>query len=294
MSCPRITVIVPAYHAAATLPAVLRALEPQVAGADREVIVVESSEGADAASLSRDWPWVRFLALERRALPGRARNLGAATARGEVFAFLDADAVPDRSWLDELERALSPDVELVAGAIVNGTPEDPWGTADYVLEFSEWSPERTSAIPHAASASMLIRRATFELAGGFPEDLLAGEDTVFSVPFALAGTLVFAREARVTHLNRCKPRAVLTHQFRLGAAWGLTCARVRLPGSALARRGLAPVAAVARLYAVLRRLRRYPGAAPGLAGYAGPLLAGLAAWGAGALRGPGTTAPGSS
>jgi hypothetical protein len=114
------------------------------------------------------------------------------------------------------------------------------------------------------------------------------------VPFALAGTLVFAPEARVTHLNRCNPRAVLTHQFRLGAAWGLTCARVRLPGSALSRPGLAPVAAVARLYSVLRRLRRCPGTAPGLAGYAVPLLAGLAAWGAGALRGPGTTAPGSS
>ncbi len=139
--------IIPAYEAAATLPGVLRALQAQVAAANREVIVVESTEGADPVGLARDWPWVRFLSLGQRTLPGRARNLGAAVARGDLLAFLDADAIPDASWLDELVHALAPDIELVAGAIVNGTPGDPWGTADYVLEFSEWAPQRTSAIP---------------------------------------------------------------------------------------------------------------------------------------------------
>jgi len=287
MKPPTVTVVIPAYRAKATLPAVLKALEPQVTGRDREVIVVESTERTDATEatgLARDWPWVRFVWLGQRTLPGRARNLGAAAAGGELLAFLDADAIPDASWLDELERALGPDVELVAGAIVNGTPDDPWGTADYVLEFSEWAPQRTSAIPHAASASMLIRRATFEQGGGFPEGLIAGEDTVFSVAFATAGTLAFAPRARVVHLNRTDPRAVLAHQFQLGVAWGVICARVPLPGSGLAAPALAPLAALARLYAVIRRLHRCPEAAPGLSGYAGPLVAGLGAWGVGVLR----------
>ncbi len=288
IDAPQITVIIPAYRAWATLPAVLRSLESQVGGRGREAIVVESSgdDGDEVARLARDFPWVRFVGLGGRAFPGRARNIGAAIAGGELLAFLDADAIPDSSWLDELERALGPGVELVGGAIVNGTPEERWGTADFVLEFSEWPPERTSAIPHAASASMLIRRATFERVGGFPEDLLAGEDTVFSVPFARAGTLAFAGRARVSHVNRTRPRAVLAHQFQLGGAWGVICARVGLPGSALSARGLAPVATVGRLYAVLRRLRRYPQAAPGLGGYAVPLVAGLAAWGLGALSRP--------
>jgi len=55
-------------------------------------------------------------------LRGRARNLGTSIARGELLAFLAADTIPASGWLDELERSLVPGVEMVAGAILDGTP----------------------------------------------------------------------------------------------------------------------------------------------------------------------------
>ena len=48
---------------------------------------------------------------------GTRRNLAARDARGELLAFTDADAVVEPGWLDELERALTDDVDGVAGAM---------------------------------------------------------------------------------------------------------------------------------------------------------------------------------
>ena len=278
------SVIIPAYKAGATLPLVLRALEPQVVGKDREVVLVDSACGSGEMRLEQQWPWVRALPLADRALPGRARNLGASLAGGELLAFLDADTVPEPRWLDELERALAPGVEMVAGAVLDGTPNSPWGTVGYMLEFLEWVPERGTPLQHAPGCNLLIRRAVFEQTGGFPEDMWPGEDTVFSVPFATNGTLAFAPQAQVTHLNRVRPRVVLAHQRRLGASWVEVCARVSVPGKRLAATYLAPVAVLGRVYSFVRQLRRRPASARHLARH-GPLLAaGLVAWGVGVSR----------
>jgi hypothetical protein len=260
-------------------------------GKDREVVLVDSTGAANGMRLEQEWPWVRVLSVAQRMLPGRARNLGASIARGDLLAFLDADSIPEPGWLDELERALAPGVELVAGAVLDGTPNSPWGTVGYMLEFLEWVPERGKPLGHAAGCNLLIRRTVFEQAGGFPEDLWPGEDTVFSVPFAANGTLAFAPRAQVTHINRVGPRAMLAHQRRLGASWVGVCARVSLPGRELAVPHLAPVAVLGRLYAVIKQLRRYPTVTRRLARH-GPLLtAGLVAWGVGVARPSGTQRP---
>jgi GT2 family glycosyltransferase len=284
-----ITVIIPAYRAQATLPLVFGALEAQVLREDREVVLVDSTGDDDGTLIQRQWPWVQVISVPHRMLPGRARNLGASAARGELLAFLDADAIPQPGWLDELERAMEPRVEMVAGAVLNGTPHDRWGTVAYMLEFLEWEPERRVPLGHAASCSLLIRRAAFERAGGFPEDLWPGEDTVFSFPFATRHTLAFAPRARVAHLNRVNRRAVLAHQRRLGASWVQACARVPLPGSRYAVPQLAPVAVLARIWAVIRQLRRCPGRLRDVLGDAPLLVVALVAWGVGISQPAGAT-----
>ena len=291
MTAPRVSVIIPAYRAQATLPLVLSALEPHVLAAAHEVVVVDSGGSDDGPPADQRPTWVRSVSLSRRAFAGRARNLGASIARGQLLAFLDADAVPEPGWLDELERALTPRIELVAGAVLNGTPQSRWGTAEYMLEFLEWVPRRTARLEHAAGCNLLIRRAAFERSGGFPEDMRAGEDTVFSVGFAAGGTLAFAPQAQVSHLNRCEARDVLANQRRLGAAWVQVCVRVSLPGAALAAPYFAPVAVGGRLWAVVKQLRRYPIRPGRLIWHAPMLLAGLVAWGAGVAWPPRNRAP---
>jgi len=289
---PTVSVIIPAYRAGATLPQVLLALEPQVRGRDREAILVDSSGGS--RKLAEEWPWVQVRTVPQRILPGRARNLGVTIAQADLLAFLDADTIPEPGWLDELVRALAPGLDMVAGAVLDGTPDSPWGSVGYMLEFLEWVPERALPIRHAAGCNLLMRRTAFDRAGGFPEDLWPGEDTVLTVPFGARGTLAFAPAARVTHLNRTGLRSVLAHQRRLGASWVEVCARVAIPGRSLGAPRLAALAVLGRLYALIFQLRCYPRAYRRLVRHGPRFAAALVAWGVGVSRPAAATWSGSA
>ena len=279
MSAVRTSVIVPAYRAWETLPATLDALRPQVERPDRELVLIESS-GVPAEELERRWPWARVLALPARTLPGLARNLAAREARGELLAFTDADALPEDGWLDELERALVPGVDAVAGAVLNGTPRSLIGTADYLLEFSDWQPRRRTPPLHGATCNLLLRRSVLER-NGFPEKLWPGEDTVLTFPLGAAGRLAFAPSARIRHHGRTKLGDFVRHHRRLGSSFASVCAAVDFPRRALARPRYAPLLPALRLVGVALRLRGNPPALARAVVVSPLLLVGAVAWTAG-------------
>jgi glycosyltransferase involved in cell wall biosynthesis len=224
----RTTVVIPAYRAWSTLPAVLAALAPQV-NRDRDAILVDSSADARSTHLAGRWPWLRVIAIPDRAFPGQARNAGAAQSRSELLAFLDADTVPCSDWLDRLEHALADDVDAVAGGILNGTPDSRVGTAQYLLEFSEGLPRRPRRLRFAPSGNLLVRREWFESVGGFRDTLRAGEDTVLTFPLASQRRVVFAADASVWHLNRTELAPFLANQRVQGAAFVAICRLVPYP-----------------------------------------------------------------
>jgi GT2 family glycosyltransferase len=278
----RTSVVIPAYRAWSTLPEVLDALAPQI-GPQREAILVDSSADGRAAASRDRWPWLRTVTPSTRALPGTARNIGAGEARGLLLAFLDADTVPVRGWLDRLEHRLSSDVDAVAGAVLNGTPDDAVGTAGYLLEFSEVMPNRTRPLRHAVTCNLLVRRSRFEAEGGLPDDLRTGEDTVFTFRIAADRKLAFAPDAAVHHLNRTSLAAFLANQRLLGAGFVHLCRRVPFPHAWVTRGPALLLAPGLRLGALAGRLRINPTRARWLRVL--PLIGlGLAAWLAGAVQ----------
>lgn len=284
------SVVIPALSAWRTLPAVLEALRPQLEGAGREALLVESSGELSLAAIEDRWPWVRALVLPRPALPGEARNVGAREARGEWLAFLDADCIPEPGWLDQLERSIGP--AAVAGSILNGTPRSPVGTAGYLLEFSSWHPGAHPTLKHAASCNLMVRKRALDQCGGFPEDAYPGEDTILTVPLAAAGELGYEPAAQVRHVNRTDLRQFLAHQHRLGRAFAEVCSRVDFPHGRIGRPVLAPFAGIFRLLALGWRILRTPKQAL-IAMLLLPLiLLGLFAWSVGlATAGRGSLSP---
>ncbi len=279
-----ISIVIPAYRAGRTIDAVLAAALPQAAGVDAEVIVVDSTGDGSAKALGRRWPDVQVIGLDQRAYPGRARNIGAAQAIGDILVFLDADAVPAPAWLHELLTALREGDLGAAGAIANGTPRSPTGSAGWLLEFSNWLPGSLDLPDHAASASLAVRRAAFDDAGGFVEEVWPGEDTILTFPWGAAKQLAFAPRAVVHHLNRKGFSDFLRHQHALGVAFGNVCEAVPFPHRWFAQRPWSALGGGLRLLALARRLPHRPREAVQAIVLAPWLLAGLAAWTLGLWR----------
>ena len=251
-------------------------LEQRFAGTF-EVIVVASAD--DPAALPTPVPdsRLRFEARVPRLPAAHARNLGATLASGELLVFVDADAWAPTTWLEHLVAA-SEGRWCVAGAIANGTPHNPCGTAEYLVEFYDLAPARRDPSEHGATCNLLVPRRLWQRYGPFPDDLEGCEDTWLTRRLQADGLLRFSRFAAVRHLNRTRLREVLRHQHALGGAHARLAARTGELGSTRSSVKLT-AGRVRYLYGTMRS--REPRALPGALSLAPLVLATFAAWGAG-------------
>lgn len=106
-AAPKVSVILPAYNAAASLPGALASVLSQTLP-EIEVIVADDGSTDDtltvAAAAADADPRVRVLRSDRNRGAAAARNRAMAAARGEWLALLDAD---DRYAPDRLQRLVA-------------------------------------------------------------------------------------------------------------------------------------------------------------------------------------------
>lgn len=91
---PQVTVVIPAYNAESTLMRALDSVSQQVFQ-DWELILIDDGSSDATVEIFDMWsmrvPQHAVRASTRRKGPSAARNAGAARARGDLIAFLDAD-----------------------------------------------------------------------------------------------------------------------------------------------------------------------------------------------------------
>jgi glycosyltransferase involved in cell wall biosynthesis len=88
---PRVSVVIAARDAAATLPDTLASVHAQTVGGWEVVVVDDGSRDGTAELALAAGPNVRVLRNREARGPAAARNRGVAEARGELIATLDAD-----------------------------------------------------------------------------------------------------------------------------------------------------------------------------------------------------------
>jgi len=201
-----------------------------------EVLVVDDASTDSSPEAARR-AGARVVACSRRRNAGGARNAGMAVAKGDVFAFLDADATAPPDWLARASAALEGDAQIagVGGRIANGRPGR-WGELDWFLNHSEWIRAGTAGPKENIPTMGIVYRRDAVGDAQFPESN-SGEDT----SFALA---VRSRGGKLWY----DPGIVLTHRHeRLDAqafrdkqvACGRTIYRTRVaharPGRVLVR-----------------------------------------------------------
>lgn len=285
---PVISVIIPAYNAAATVAACLGSLRRQRDAPSFEIVVADSSTDGTAAIVAGRFPDVRLLTSRTRRFPGDARNLGVAAARGHLLAFLDADCLAAPDWLARIAVAHRAPDPAIGGTVANANPRSYVGWASYFCEFSQWmppvGPRRMVEIP---TCCLSLKRWAFDAYGPFRAGTYCS-DTAFHWKLGRAGHRpLLDPTIRVAHVNRVRLAAFLAHEPEHGRAF----ATVRATEHAWSTQRRIGYAALTPLLPPLlfgRMLRRVLAGR----GYArrfivvSPLVAlGLAAWSYGELRG---------
>lgn len=291
---PAATIVICAYNSRKRIDTALESLRGQDLREPFEVIVVDSGGDGCDEHLARAHPDVRVIRSPTRLYPGPARNRGVAAARGGIVAFVPDDGIVGPDWLRLRLDKHREGYDAVGGAIVNGTPWHPIGTAGYLLEYSALIPaDRVLAeqpIPHCLSYD----RGLFERFGRYPEDTETGEDTLFNWRLVEAGVRVgFDARIRLAHRNLRAPLKYLRHQYEHGRGL-MQCVELHGLGSPVGPADQPLVSAVWRMFGAypllrwslsLSRLRRgRPAWLPGYLALSPLVWAGLWATAAGAWR----------
>lgn len=224
---PLFSVIVPTHQRPVELRRCLEAIAAlDVPPARYEIIVVndggsDDTERCVAAVAAVTGRQLRSV-CQSQAGPARARNTGAAEARGRFLAFTDDDCAPRPDWLNRLqERLIAHPSAVVGGRSVNAWTTLQCSTASQLLiDFLyEYHRRGETSVGFFATNNLAVSAGAFRDAGGFDVSfpLAAGEDREFCERWRCrGGTLVYAEDALVEHAHRLTFGRFVRQHFNYG------------------------------------------------------------------------------
>jgi GT2 family glycosyltransferase len=184
-AAPRVSVIVVTARELPRLERCLAAVMREADAVALEIIVVlNAAEPALRAAFERDRPRVRAIVSEIPLGFAGGVNLGARHARGEFLHILHDDAEVCAGWLEPLIGALEARPRAGAvGSLIIGHDGEPQTAGHVIWRDGRTQPPWRHAPPpveelraveihdYCGSASLLVRRAAWDAAGGLDEEI---------------------------------------------------------------------------------------------------------------------------
>ena len=213
------SVVIPVLNAGALLPGLLKSIASQQPAAPDEIILVDSHSTDNTVAIAQSYPEVKIIPIDLFS-HGRARNLGAREATGEIIVLMTQDALPaDRHWLAELLEPLAdPQVAAVCSRQVPRPDAPPTEKFFLSYHFPPGPPLRrvrpagrslTLADVFFSNVSAAVRRDII-LRCPFDETLIMSEDQQFARDLIAAGyAIVYQPSSVVVH----------SHRYSLGTAF---------------------------------------------------------------------------
>jgi glycosyltransferase involved in cell wall biosynthesis len=214
---PRVSVVVSARNAEATLPRLLASLERQSVPRDMfDVSVVDDASTDATPEIVRASEIARLVTLSAHGGLFAAQNFAIEQTDGEVVAITDADCEVSPDWIERGLAVIDAGGDVVAGRFEAPLGDPPSLTAllDVTHRYDQGRYVREG---HAAGANIWARRAVFDRIGGFDVTLPAGGDTEWAQRAVAAGfSLRYAPDMWVVHPALRSPRQLARRMLRQG------------------------------------------------------------------------------
>ena len=163
------TVVIPAKNEEERITGCIKSLLMQTVESDSvEIIVVDNGSSDETASIALS------LGARVEIAPGATiaslRNKGAAIARGEFIAFVDADMEMPPGYLEYFLTMKKNGCDVLGLNIVSD------GDGMYAVWENRNMRKGVESVDYLPSANLIMPKALFEKVGGFDESLITGED----------------------------------------------------------------------------------------------------------------------
>ena len=220
-----ISVVVPAFRAAALLPRVLAPLMAmQARGEVSEVIVVDDRSPDDTAKVAAALG-ARVLVTPQNGGPGVARNLAAEHAAGDVLWFVDSDVI---AWGDGAQKVRAAFADPEVGAVFGSYDDAPDGQhwfsryKNLMHRFYHQTARKDAATFWAGCGA--VRAEVFRRIGGFDVETYrvpSIEDIELGYRIRRAGSRIVLDPTLLgKHLKVWTPKGALhTDIFRRALPW---------------------------------------------------------------------------
>jgi len=171
--------VIPAYNEELFISKTINALEFAIEESQSfkkwEIIVVDNCSIDRTAQIAKELNAIVVHEPFRQI--ARARNTGAAKAKGEVLIFLDADTIVEPNILTDVCSSLSTAQVYGGGSIIKfDDHQNKYFLGILIPFFWNWV---SQTFKLAAGSFIFCTKQDFILAGGFPESVYAGEEIGF-------------------------------------------------------------------------------------------------------------------
>lgn len=217
-----LSIIVPAFNAAATIGAQLDALQSQEWDAPWEVVVADNGSTDDTAAIvaarAATDARIRLVDAGDQSGASHARNAAIAASTGTSIAFCDADDVVGDRWVAAMGSALRT-TQFVTGPQEYMMLNEPWLHGVYGSRPATELQLFAEIFPFGPTANLGIRRELFERLGGFDLSIAVYEDLELCLRAWLDGVdLQFVPDASVHYRYRTTVGGLWKQAVTYGAA----------------------------------------------------------------------------
>lgn len=229
---PQISVIIPFAGESNILFKCLDKLYYSKKQINFETIVVQSGCRKSSTEKITKYENLTLIHSEELCYPGKARNLGAQKSSSNMLAFIDADCIPSDDWIETAFKSIEQGWKVVLGPILNENIFKPIASVDNMLQFIDFQKNRpATSITHFSGTNFVISKSLFQQAGGFREDLKAGEDVIFSQSVINQKNLriFYNKNLYVYHVGRNSFKEFINHQKVFGYYRGLLNLKIKPP-----------------------------------------------------------------
>jgi len=165
-----ISIIIPVFTGHENLKNLLPAINQQTLP-PREIVIVDSCSHTEVKELIENIQIeipIQYHREDKRAFPGKARNIGVSIAKHEYVAFLDCRTIPTDNWLQHYSQLIK---ENNTGMITGSTKVLANSKFQWYLRTASYGTNAYDTVP-----GTLMEKRLFENIGGFIEDLRMAED----------------------------------------------------------------------------------------------------------------------